>query len=151
VHRFGQTRQVTIVDLCVRGSIDEVMKEAVHPSKRRAANQLLRKIPILESSSHGSKHRKPRTIELLGIGSALLPMWQKMISDTNPTKPAIEYETMYTDNTKPQKDIPIACSRKRNPSSTSSPLCSRKRKSSSTSSPLCSLPKIKKKKRKTVA
>ena len=98
VHRFGQTRPVTIVDLCVRGSIDEVMKEAVHPSKRRIANHLLRSIPVLTSTLEDPYVRKHKTTSnaLCAVGSALYPMWKKMITERNISQPSIEHNTLHT-------------------------------------------------------
>jgi hypothetical protein len=82
IHRYGQINPVQIDDLCVRGSIDAVMKEAVHPSKQRLANHLLRSIPLLEPSC---KKKTPNR-ELCAIGSALMPMWKKEHSEVfNPT------------------------------------------------------------------
>lgn len=78
IHRMGQTNDVYIDDLCVKGTIDEVMKEIVHPSKRRVANLLLRRLPALE----GNATRKTNVNELCSIGKVLYPMWQKMNSDT---------------------------------------------------------------------
>ena len=73
IHRMGQTKTVYIDDLCTMGTIDEVMKEVVHPSKRRMANRLLQKLPVLE----GKGTRKTRVDELCSIGNILYPTWQK--------------------------------------------------------------------------
>jgi hypothetical protein len=59
------------------GTIDEVMKEVVHPSKRRIANRLLQKLPVLE----GKGTRNTRVDELCSIGNVLYPTWQKRNKD----------------------------------------------------------------------
>lgn len=91
IHRMGQTRPVQIDDLCVRGTIDEVMKEAVHPSKRRVANVLLRQIPILQKR----RNSQSTVNELCSIGNVLYPTWRKMIEDTSDTSPTVQLETLY--------------------------------------------------------
>ena len=93
IHRMGQTRPVYIDDLCVRGTIDEVMKEAVHPSKNRMVNRLLQNVPILE----GKTSTKTTTNELCSIGKVLCPMWRKANEDTMATLPMpnVRVEQMY--------------------------------------------------------
>ena len=82
IHRMGQTEEVFIDDLCVKGTIDEVMAEVVHPSKRRKANEILGRLPVLQSETGGStRATRASTSDLCGVGSVLSPFWKKEFPD----------------------------------------------------------------------
>ena len=80
VHRFGQKHTVMIDDLCMMGTIDQAMKDAVHPSKQRVTNILLRKRPVFEplisASALSTSSLKTSVRDLCAIGKVLNPMWQ---------------------------------------------------------------------------
>lgn len=120
IHRVGQTQPVQIDDLWMRGTIDEVMKEAVHPSKRRVANVLLRQIPIL----HERRNSHTTVNELCSIGNVLYPVWRKMAEDTGVMPPTVQLETLYQAQQKPTKPRATAQPTKRKdppPHTTSQP------------------------------
>ena len=73
VHRIGQTKPVTIVDLCTRGTIEEVMREYVHPSKEALTEKLLKNIPL--NTDGKRKGKRSRSTQLQSIGQHLQPCW----------------------------------------------------------------------------
>ena len=103
VHRFGQIRAVQIDDLCVEGTIDEVMKDFVHPSKQNMSRKLLHKMPRVKQSSAISKTKTTTTEELCAIGKSLLPIWKKTYEPTPPEQANNERSTTISQtNTKSQ-------------------------------------------------
>lgn len=87
VHRYGQLHDVIIDDLCIEGTIDEAMKEAVHPSKQRISNALLQNVPVLKSQSSSTQSKSVNLKEMCAIGTVLLPMWKKMDQAKHPSVP----------------------------------------------------------------
>lgn len=74
VHRIGQTDPVTIVDLCTRGTIEEVMREYVHPSKEAMTEKLLKNIPLNADGKRQGK--RAQSTQLQSIGHHLQPCWE---------------------------------------------------------------------------
>ena len=64
IHRMGQTEDVTIYDLCVRKSIDEVMLDLVYPTKQALSTRILDKKANVISSN-----------QMVSIGLECIQYW----------------------------------------------------------------------------
>ena len=86
IHRIGQTRPVLIEDLCIKGTLDDVMRKYIHPSRMRVAKEVLGKATLKDrpskqvtqkSSTHTKQTESTTTLsQLCGIGSVLVTCWE---------------------------------------------------------------------------
>lgn len=98
IHRIGQTQPVLIEDLCIQGTLDEVLRKHIHPSRTRIAKQILGKSALNIKTSIKTRtppgartHRQQPTTavaamttglaELRGIGGLLGVMWEAWWED----------------------------------------------------------------------